>query len=358
MRPARAALLAIVTPLLLGGLLPVDEADLDRLPPAVEWRLPVGDPLRRPAPDAPRGSYRLLRNVRSGPGRHDGADLGNGAAGDSVAAAADGVVVHTGHDRGSGYGEVVVLAHRTPEALVYSVYAHLQPGSTRVRPGERVASGDLLGRVGSSGRTTTPHLHFEIRRPRDPAARWELAAVLDPLAWIEDRLPGHDPADTSWSAPYVRWAVARGIAPPGVDGGAVLTRADWWRMLAAAARTPGGPSPASTLDLRDSLVEWSLLPETCASEAPGAPAGWAELARDLRRLAHSPRRVPPRPLPAGVHREHCDRELGTKRPSHDPGALTTLGGHPTVGEACLIVADLGPEPRSDRARPRPRGRRR
>jgi murein DD-endopeptidase MepM/ murein hydrolase activator NlpD len=43
----------------------------------------------------------------------------------------------------------------------YALYAHLQPG-LRVRSGERVVRGQFLGRIGNTGRTDAPHLHFHV----------------------------------------------------------------------------------------------------------------------------------------------------------------------------------------------------
>ena len=44
----------------------------------------------------------------------------------------------------------------------YSVYAHLKPGSLRVKPGDKVAAGRVIGQLGSSGNSTEPHLHFQV----------------------------------------------------------------------------------------------------------------------------------------------------------------------------------------------------
>jgi len=44
----------------------------------------------------------------------------------------------------------------------FALYAHLQPGSTRVRKGQRVRAGQVLGFVGSSGKSDLPHLHFHV----------------------------------------------------------------------------------------------------------------------------------------------------------------------------------------------------
>jgi murein DD-endopeptidase MepM/ murein hydrolase activator NlpD len=45
---------------------------------------------------------------------------------------------------------------------VYVLYAHLDPGSVKVHAGQKVSRGQLLGRIGTSGNSTTPHLHFQL----------------------------------------------------------------------------------------------------------------------------------------------------------------------------------------------------
>lgn len=50
----------------------------------------------------------------------------------------------------------------------YAAYVHLAPGSIRVAPGQRVDAGELLGRVGHTGNSTTPHLHFQVMDALDP----------------------------------------------------------------------------------------------------------------------------------------------------------------------------------------------
>lgn len=56
-------------------------------------------------------------------------------------------------------GNVVIIKHPWGE---YSVYAHLKPGTTTVKVGQKVAAGTMIGRVGSSGSSTEPHLHFHV----------------------------------------------------------------------------------------------------------------------------------------------------------------------------------------------------
>ncbi len=95
---------------------------------------------------------------------HAGLDLG-GRAGDVVSAAAPGRVVSAGWS--GGHGRMVVVQH----AGGYStVYAHLR--RILVHQGATIKVGEPLGLVGSSGRSTGPHLHFEVKRggiPINPA---------------------------------------------------------------------------------------------------------------------------------------------------------------------------------------------
>jgi murein DD-endopeptidase MepM/ murein hydrolase activator NlpD len=98
---------------------------------------------------------------------HEGVDI-SADFGVPVRAAADGVVTEAGV--GGGYGRYVAVRHA--EGLT-TFYAHLGGIAPGVRPGLRVNAGDALGRVGSTGSSTGPHLHFEIRdahdRPLNPA---------------------------------------------------------------------------------------------------------------------------------------------------------------------------------------------
>jgi murein DD-endopeptidase MepM/ murein hydrolase activator NlpD len=86
---------------------------------------------------------------------HTGIDI-EGSRGDTVRAAANGEVLYTGWLR--GYGQVVILDHGGD---LTTVYAHLSAIDTAEN--RKVKTGDVIGRVGSTGVTTGPHLHFEVR---------------------------------------------------------------------------------------------------------------------------------------------------------------------------------------------------
>ncbi len=62
-------------------------------------------------------------------------------------------------------GNYVMIDHGKNE---YSLYAHLQPGSVRVHVGDEVKAGDAIGKLGSSGNSTEPHLHFHVCDKSDP----------------------------------------------------------------------------------------------------------------------------------------------------------------------------------------------
>lgn len=69
----------------------------------------------------------------------------------------------------------------------YAFYGHLMPGSLRVRPGDRVRRGALIGRLGNSGNSTGPHLHFHLSDRNHPLAAEGLPYVID--SWELMRAP-------------------------------------------------------------------------------------------------------------------------------------------------------------------------
>ena len=80
-----------------------------------------------------------------------------------LAAKAGKVVTSTALKRPNGtyksYGEYIVISHGDG---TMTLYAHMQAGSRTVSPGTQVAQGQVIGKVGSTGNSTGPHLHFEV----------------------------------------------------------------------------------------------------------------------------------------------------------------------------------------------------
>jgi murein DD-endopeptidase MepM/ murein hydrolase activator NlpD len=98
---------------------------------------------------------------------HTGVDLG-APTGTRVKATADAVVSFAG--RRGGYGNLVVLRHHNGYE---TYYAHLSAFASGIRPGRAIAQGEVIAFVGSTGASTGPHLHYEVRiagKPQNPMA--------------------------------------------------------------------------------------------------------------------------------------------------------------------------------------------
>ncbi|GAV20919.1 lipoprotein NlpD [Mariprofundus micogutta] len=105
---------------------------------------------------------------RRGSRMHDGVDIG-AKEGAPIHAAASGTVVYSDH-RLSGYGNLVIIRHGNN---LFTAYGHNQ--RNLVRKGQNIKAGDVIARVGHTGRASGPHLHFEVRQG---------SVAVDPLAYL------------------------------------------------------------------------------------------------------------------------------------------------------------------------------
>jgi murein DD-endopeptidase MepM/ murein hydrolase activator NlpD len=139
------------------------------LPPASGPRLPPAGPAMGGRVSSPFG---LRADPITGrPALHHGLDLA-APEGSEIRAALDGVVRRAG-PRGD-YGLAVELSHGDGMTTLYAHASELL-----VQDGERVTRGQVIARVGQTGRTTGPHLHLEVRkenRPMDPVRALKLYA--------------------------------------------------------------------------------------------------------------------------------------------------------------------------------------
>ncbi|KQQ08338.1 hypothetical protein ASF46_13560 [Rathayibacter sp. Leaf296] len=119
---------------------------------SIQWPFAVGVPV---------GDRFGYRNCAGCSVNHGGTDF-NPGNGSPIQAIADGVV-RTVIDGEGSLGVHVIVDHEIDGELVSSVYAHMQHGTAAVEEGDPVKVGQLLGLVGSTGMSTGPHLHFEIR---------------------------------------------------------------------------------------------------------------------------------------------------------------------------------------------------
>jgi murein DD-endopeptidase MepM/ murein hydrolase activator NlpD len=175
--------------------LPVAPADAA----AVVQQASLAVPARPPRPTAPiphdhadltvkapgrRSSTRLV--ITSGFGRrihpithratsHDGIDL-SAPKGTRILASRSGTVTFAGE--ADGYGLLVIVDHGQG---VETRYGHAS--ALLVKVGQEVKAGQTIAKVGNSGRSTAPHLHFEVRRLGRPVDPWPLLAGGRSRAW-------------------------------------------------------------------------------------------------------------------------------------------------------------------------------
>jgi len=116
---------------------------------------------------------------------HYGIDF-KAAVGTAVYATADGVVEFAGYNEGSGYGHMVRLTHNLG---FKTYYAHLQ--KVLVSPKQFVHKGQKIGLSGNSGRSTGPHLHYEVRHlytalDPEPFMKWGLSNYASIFTAVEE----------------------------------------------------------------------------------------------------------------------------------------------------------------------------
>lgn len=118
----------------------------------------------------PGGSYNQGRTIGGG---HNGADM-LAPAMTPIYAAAAGVVRASAESIG-GYGVCVMIDSVVGGQRVQTTYGHMTYGTRQVQAGQTVAAGQLIGFVGSTGRSTANHLHFEV---------WINGGLVEPYSWL------------------------------------------------------------------------------------------------------------------------------------------------------------------------------
>jgi hypothetical protein len=200
---------------------------------------------------------------------HSGRDLA-APEGTPVVAALSGRVVSSG-DAG-GYGLAVEIEHERP--LRRTLYGHLS--ELYVKEGDRVRQGEVIGRVGSTGRSTGPHLHFEVRVPQEGG-------------WV-----AIDPGEFDTSSPQRAGGLPglAGLRGGGVDGGpppdAVALLLGQLIESLERPRSPLGPIAAPGSGKPGAAG--AAMPGT----APSGPLPTDRLPRPFPPAANVP---PPAPLP-------------------------------------------------------------
>jgi murein DD-endopeptidase MepM/ murein hydrolase activator NlpD len=183
---------------------------------------------------SPSGPVSFLRPVagpigdgfgapRAGGRRHQGVDFPV-AYGTPVGAAGVGTTIFAAYNYG-GYGNLVVIQHR----LGYTTwYAHLASITTQV--GQNVVGGTRIGLVGSTGYSTGPHLHFEVRRYNTP---------IDPVPLLQSTVAARR-APERHEHEHLECESARSEQAP--SGSSWIARE---RLCAGIGRSGGAVSPSS-----------------------------------------------------------------------------------------------------------------
>lgn len=145
----------------------IENAALPEPPPVTAVAEPAGPMMRpmtfvEPVPGFDINSRFGMRRLggERGARMHKGVDIA-APRGTTVYSAAEGEILRIGHQP-EGYGNFIEMRH--PNGMT-TLYAHLS--RIDVASGDRVLAGERIGLVGSTGYSTGPHLHFEVRRNGD-----------------------------------------------------------------------------------------------------------------------------------------------------------------------------------------------
>jgi hypothetical protein len=212
---------------------------------------------------------------------HNGVDF-LAPTGTPIRAAAAGrvAVAETIGDSG-GYGIFICLQHRPDLA---TCYAHLSAVSARIRLGARVRRNEVIGRVGSTGSSSAPHLHFEVRRGPAQCS----ACAVDPIPLLDGiapeivDLPRMLHAASAQDEPAASQPATEGLVThdPTPDLAVVPPQAS----AAPRRRAPASaPAPAPAADQQPTAP-----PAPTATQSGGA----------VPELTPAPQAVPPEPQPA------------------------------------------------------------
>jgi len=138
----------------------------------IQWPFPVGVPI-----SAAYGSSSYLAEFSSA---HSGVDLTPGEGAEIHAVAAGTVRIAT--ESGGDYGVTVLIDHVIDGQVVSTRYGHMQYGSLTVTQGQKVTAGQIIGKVGQTGKATGPHLHLEVLLGG--------TTTTDPMPWLYEHTTG------------------------------------------------------------------------------------------------------------------------------------------------------------------------
>lgn len=86
---------------------------------------------------------------------------------------------------GGGFGHYVIVQHKIGKDYYTSLYAHLKPGSVKVKPGQKIEAGTVLGIMGTSGMSTGIHLHWEIWKGKQHGWSADGKGFVEPISFVD-----------------------------------------------------------------------------------------------------------------------------------------------------------------------------
>jgi murein DD-endopeptidase MepM/ murein hydrolase activator NlpD len=157
-----------------------------------------------------------IHPVTKAPKHHNGTDIWSPHEPCWIEAPYDAVVVEARKSTaaGGGFGNFVTLSHNINGEDYVTIYAHMQDGSLKVTPGQKITAGTPLGKMGSTGMSTGKHLHWELQKAKKYAWNDTGLNFIEPVAFFEalarlDSVKGTAANQTTTAAP---------VAPAPVHG--------------------------------------------------------------------------------------------------------------------------------------------
>ena len=143
---------------------------------------------------------------------------------------------------GGGFGNYVILLHKINGEYYTSLYAHMKDGSLKVKKGQKITAGTMLGKMGTTGMSTGKHLHWELRKGKQHIWGSDGKHYIEPIAFFK-ALIAHEAAIAT--APHV--APADGpVAPAPTHDAAQAAIVEAQRLAEKAAANAPAPAPATT----------------------------------------------------------------------------------------------------------------
>lgn len=151
-------------------------------------------PLDRPLPRVSSPFGWRIHPIEKTRKHHNGVDWAT-PIGTPIYAIANGKVIYAGASRlkfpngePAGGGYTVRVRHKVNGEWITATYFHLKKGSIKVKVGQVVLEGDLLGETGNTGESTGAHLHFEIQRGKTYIYTNNGTRYTEPISYIKTQI--------------------------------------------------------------------------------------------------------------------------------------------------------------------------